>query len=191
MIGRIFLRGLVGVAPIALTIALIVWLFEFLERIFAPPIKAIIGAGNYFPGLGVIVAVIIIFAFGILLNLWIVKHLHALFERIFRKIPLVKTLFNSISELMSFFRKDDSKKNNQVVIVTYKQFSFLGLITREEFDGQIAQLGGDEDVAVFIPMSYQIGGFTTICKRSEVKPIDMPVDQALRFSMTAGFGNRN
>ncbi len=46
--------------------------------------------------------------------------------------------------------------------------------------------GGEDGVAVYLPMSYQVGGFTLFMPRSKLQPVDIPVDEALRFALTAG-----
>ncbi len=119
MIGRIFVRGLLGITPVVITIALVIWLFQLLEHIFAPIVIAIIGPENYFTGLGVIIAIIIIFIFGLLLNHWLIRYFHSLFEKLMGHIPLVKTLYNSIADLMNFFRADSQNSHNKVVMVEY------------------------------------------------------------------------
>jgi uncharacterized membrane protein len=64
----------------------------------------------------------------------------------------------------------------------------MGLITQQDPAQIPAEIKrGDEDViAVYMPMSYQIGGYTTFIPRSRTTPIDMTVEQAMRFALTAG-----
>jgi uncharacterized membrane protein len=64
----------------------------------------------------------------------------------------------------------------------------IGFITREDFGDLPVGIGGDDAVAVYLPMSYQIGGFTTMVPRSAVQPVDMSIEQAMRFAVTAGMG---
>ena len=85
---KIFMRGLFTLAPICLTLALIIWLFGFLESMFSVPITAILGDNRYFPGLGVLCALILIFIVGAFINTWMVKKLYAWGEELVRRIPL-------------------------------------------------------------------------------------------------------
>ncbi|MCB1117097.1 MAG: hypothetical protein KDK50_00795, partial [Chlamydiia bacterium] len=72
-IGSIFLRGLVTIAPIALTIALVVWLGTFLEDTFRIPYLELFGPKYYFPGLGILTAVVVIFFIGVVVNTYLVQ----------------------------------------------------------------------------------------------------------------------
>ena len=87
---------------------------------------------------------------------------------------------------MSFFNTGDKKESNKVVTVTIGGIKMIGLVTREAFDDLPEGIGGKDDVAVFFPFSYQIGGFTTIVPKSMVKPVDFSVEKGLRFIATGG-----
>lgn len=184
--GKIFKRGLIAVAPLAVTIALILWLFNALEGIFSTPIKAIIGDQYYFSGLGILVALVLIFLIGTVINNWLIQKISTGFEALLTRIPLVKTLYNSVCEMMSYFKSKDAQKEGQVVIVEVAGMELIGLVTRETFDDLPSGLGKDGDIAVYLPMSYQIGGYTVILPKSKVKRISMSVEEGMRFAVTAG-----
>ena len=95
--GSIFKRGLIAVAPLALTLALFFWFFNMLEGVFSVPIKALIGK-YYFSGLGILVALVLILLVGSVINNWIIQKLSKAGEALLKKIPLVKTLYNSIGK---------------------------------------------------------------------------------------------
>ncbi|MCK4934825.1 MAG: DUF502 domain-containing protein [Simkaniaceae bacterium] len=184
--GKIFMRGLLAIAPIIITIALVIWLFGFLEDTFRAPIQAIIGPKHYFPGLSIIVALVIIFIIGVIINNWVIQKLYALGERILKKIPLVKTLYASVCDIMSFFQVKGEHKKDKVVTIEVQGLRLLGLVTRENFDDLPPGIGNDDDIAVFLPFSYQIGGFTVMMPKSKVKVVDMSIEQGMRFVITAG-----
>jgi uncharacterized membrane protein len=184
--GKIFKRGLIAVAPLALTLALLLWLFNTLEGIFSVPIKAIIGAQYYFSGLGILVALVFIFLIGTIINNWIAQKVSTAFEKLLRRIPFVKTLYNSIGEMMSYFQSKETQKEEQVVIVEIDGMKLIGLVTRESFTGLPKGIGEEGDIAVYLPMSYQIGGYTVILPKERVKRIAMSVEEGMRFAVTAG-----
>lgn len=186
MLGTIFKRGLLAIAPIAVTIALIQWLFSTLEGVFSVPIKAVIGPEHYFRGMGIIVALVFILLVGTIINNWIVQKISLLGEAILNKIPLVKTLYNSIGEMMSYFRSKEQQSQGGVVMLDIQGIKLLGLVTRESFKELPIGIGAEGDIAVFLPLSYQIGGHTIIVPRSKVTKIDMNVEEAMRFAVTAG-----
>jgi uncharacterized membrane protein len=183
--GKIFFRGLVAIAPIGITIILIIWLYNHLEYIFGGPISYFFPK-VYFPGLGILVAVLILFLLGLLLNHLLMQRFYDWFERTLKKIPLLKTIYTSVTDLMSFFNTNDKNKKNVVVMVNIAGVSMMGLVTRESFDDLPNGIGTKDDIVVFFPFSYQIGGFTTVVPKSMVKPVDFSVEKGLRFMATAG-----
>ncbi len=62
----------------------------------------------------------------------------------------------------------------------------MGLVTRESFDDLPEGIGDDQTVAVYLPMSYQLGGFTIMVPKDKIHPVDMTVDRAMQFLLTAG-----
>jgi uncharacterized membrane protein len=183
--GKIFKRGLIAIAPLALTLALFLWFFNTLEGIFSVPLKALIGK-YYFSGLGILVALVLIFLVGTVINNWIIQKFSSLMERLLTKIPLVKTLYNSIGEMMSYFGSKEKHREEQVVLVEINGMRLVGLVTRDSFKDLPPGIGGEGDLAVYLPMSYQIGGYTVFLPRSRVTKLDMTVEEGMRFAVTAG-----
>ncbi len=70
--GKIFKRGLIAIAPLALTLALFFWFFNVLEGAFSVPLKALVG-DHYFSGLGILVALVLTFLIGIVINTWLIQ----------------------------------------------------------------------------------------------------------------------
>ena len=103
------------------------------------------------------------------------------------RIPLVKTIYGGIRDLMGFFqgRSKESGPGN-VVVVNVSGMKLLGFVTREDFRSLPSGIGEEGDVGVYLPMSYQIGGFTIFVPRSTLTAVDMSVEDAMRFTMTAG-----
>jgi uncharacterized membrane protein len=186
MIKRLFVDGLKLFIPFALTIAILVWLLGAIETFFGQIIQWIIGPQHYFTGLGLLVGIVCVFLMGIVYNAWLTRWIYHLAEKIMRRIPLVKTLYNSIQDLMMFFDKKQAGKYGKVVLFRWQGLELLGLMTREEFHELPEGLAAEGTVAVYLPMSYQIGGYTVHVPMDEVRPIDMPVDAAMRYILTAG-----
>lgn len=187
MIAKIFLKGLAAILPVAITIALLVWFFSLIEGTVGFVIKKLIGPEYYFPGLGLIIGLIAVFLIGFAMNAWIGQKLYKLTDKLFKRIPLVKALYGAITELLKFFSAKNDKNDGNVVIVTILGMKLIGLITRDKFDDLPPGIGNEGEVAVYIPMSYQLGGFTVIVPRSTIKPIaDMTTEKGLRFAVTAG-----
>lgn len=183
--GKIFRRGLIAVAPLALTLALFFWFFNVLEGIFSVPLKAMVGK-YYFSGLGIIVALVLIFFIGIIINSLLIQRCSNIIESLVTKIPLVKTLYNSIGEMLSYFGSKENQKEGQVVLVELAGVRMVGLVTRDSFKDLPEGMGKEGEIAVFLPMSYQIGGYTVFVPKSSVTKLSMTVEEGMRFAVTAG-----
>lgn len=183
---RIFMRGFIAVMPIGVTLALVIWLATLVESYSSIPIKKLIGPENYHLGYGILLAFFTIFLIGTVINNWIVSRLHSLSDKLLSRIPLVKTLYRSVTDLMGFFKGSTAAESGRVVIITVAGMKLVGLVTRENFRDLVEGIGSDSDVAVFLPFSYQIGGYTVIVPKSMAKPTMLTVEEGLRFAMTAG-----
>jgi uncharacterized membrane protein len=199
--GKTFLKGLVTIFPLLVTVVAIIWLVTTAEQVLGAPIQAVLPEGYYVLGMGVVVGAVLIFAVGLMLNIVIARALFHRFELLLNRLPLVKSLYGSVKDLMGYFM-DSNQKGQQVVMVTLggpflppgadgqgahgTPMKLLGLVTRQDFSDLPAGVGDDQCVAVYLPMSYQLGGFTVMVRRSQVEPIEMSTEDALRFAITAG-----
>lgn len=185
---KTFGRGVIVVLPIAVTAYLIWWIAWGIEGVMKG-IGSVLPLSVYYPGMGLVTAVLLVFAVGLVMKSTLGKKLWLVTESMFERIPLVKSLYGSLRDLMDFFSGKKSNDLNQVVMVdidgTGRQ-RLMGLVTRETFDDLPQGIGDKDHVAVYLPMSYQLGGFTTIVPRSAITPVDMSIEQAMRFTLTAG-----
>jgi len=142
----------------------------------------------YRPGLGVLAGILLTVGVGILLKIWIFRKIFALGEAMLKKIPGIKSIYGSIRDLVGFFDASKQKGFDKTVMVSIgdDHTRLMGLVTRESFTDLPEGIGDDETVAVYLPMSYQLGGFTVMVPKSKIQAVDMKVDQAMQFVLTAG-----
>jgi len=186
-IRRVFLGGLMAVLPLAVTAYIVYWAGSAAEALFGRVFKWIFPDRHYVPGIGVLFGLALIFAVGILIHLWFVRGLMRLGARLLDRIPFVKTVYGSVRDLMSQFGGSAGQEAHQVVMlrVGSGDARLLGVVTRSQFDDLPAGLGTPDDVAVYLPMSYQVGGFTVVVPRSRVEPVDLSFQEAMRLALTA------
>lgn len=198
---RRFLAGLATLLPIALTLYAVWWLIGVSERLFGGLARALLPQGWYLPGLGVVLAVGMVFLFGAVLNAWIVARLVALGEYLLERIPLVKTLYTGLRDLLGFVSAGGQGSDlKSVVSVELQQgVHAIGFVTDKDAGTAMPELAtGTDDplVAVYLPLGYQIGGHTLYLPASRLTPLDLPVEEAMRVVFTAGVnrprrGNRD
>ncbi len=184
---KIFFTGLAAVLPVLLTVYILGWLGTTAESVLGGTIKLLLPDRWYRPGMGLVAGVALIFLVGLTLRAWVVRRFFSLGERLLNRIPLVKAIYGSIRDLMNFFGGKD-QGFSQVVLVRFgdTQIKLLGFVTREDFSDLPAGLAGDDIVAVYMPMSYQLGGYTVMLPRSAIEPVNMSMQEAMKFAVTGG-----
>ena len=186
-IGKLFVQGLIAILPIVVTLYLVYWLATTAESVLGQVIRYIIGDA-YIPGLGVLFGVLITLGVGVLLRLWLFRKVFSLGEALLQRIPGIKSLYGSVRDLVGFFDSSKQKDFDKTVMVAIgdDKTRVMGLVTRESFDDLPEGIGDDQTVAVYLPMSYQLGGFTIMVPKDRIRPVDLKVDQAMQFVLTAG-----
>ena len=181
-----FLKGLIFTLPLVITFGLLFWLFSTAETVLKIPLEYMLPEGWYVPGMGVISAFLIIFTHGVLIQTYFIKHivkfLEDAIEFILDKIPLVKTLYGSARDLMFFVAGDKGDEMKKAVAITFdNDIRLIGFVTKEN-----ANIVGDGNlVAVYLPMSYQVGGYLVYVPRERCEPLDISVQDAMQVVLTA------
>ena len=194
-LGRSLLRGLVVVGPIGLTIYIVVLVVKALDEVLGAWLRALMPE-TYITGMGLMLALVLVILIGMLLDSFVVRILVGVAEDMLERLPLIKTIYGSLRDLAGFFsHARQAQHARQVVLVTLPDsgLKLLGLVTREDLSDLPAEFGSPDHVAVYIPLSYAWGGYTTIVPRSALIKTHMSVETALRFAVTAGMsvGNEN
>lgn len=182
---QIFLRGLATVLPVALTLYLIYWLAVSSERLLGGLIKLVLPDQAYWPGMGLVVGVLLTFAVGLLVRAWVVGTVLRWGERLLESIPLVKTVYTGLRDIFSFAAGGKQKQGlNRVVRVKLPGGMYMiGFVTSESPSWRPE---GEDFIAVYVPLSYQIGGHTVLIPPAMLEPLDMKVEDAMRLALTAG-----
>ena len=185
-LGKLFLKGLAVVIPAALTLAILWWLARGAERLLGGLLSESLPAGWYVPGMGLLSAVAITILIGLLTHVILFQRLFAVGEAILNRLPLVKSIYSAIKDFMGYLSPDSKKAMRKVVLVKLpgQVFELIGFVTREDFSGLSIRLSVDDPVAVYLPFSYQIGGYTLFLPRSSLTPIDMSFEDAMKLVLT-------
>lgn len=185
---RIFLKGLFALLPILLTLYLLGLLAWWAESSLRAAMLMVVPEERYIPGVGLLLAVLLIMLFGLLVDQYLVKRALDHAELVMQRVPVVKSVYGAIKDFLGYFSSMRRQQMNQVVLVKLPgtPIRVLGLVTREQFNDLPDGVGGDDCIAVYLPMSYQIGGYTLILPRDQVEPVDMSIEDGLRFALTAG-----
>jgi uncharacterized membrane protein len=189
-LGKIMFQGLVAMLPAVLTLYILFWLVRTAETVLGGMLGVLLPAGWYIPGMGLLTGLVVIFLFGLALNAFLVRKLLALGESLMNHIPVVKTLYGSLKDFVGFFASKRETQFNQVVTVELEfggtPMRMIGFVTRSDFSDLPAGIGSEGEIAVYLPLSYQIGGYTVIVPRSVIKPVNISTHRAMGFVVTGG-----
>ncbi len=189
-ISTTILTGFITLLPVVLSIYLLYWLAVSSENVMGTALQWVLPQASYFPGLGMIAGLVVVYIVGLLMKAILVRQLFAFGEKILYRLPLFKTVYRAMRDLFDFFTP---KKEGlgQVVAVTYNGMEMIGFITQTEQQRLPESFRGQDKVLVYLPMSYMIGGFTLFIPREHVRPINMSMEEAMRFALTAGITGKN
>lgn len=182
---QIFLKGLFTFLPIAVTIYILYAGIVIMEGMLGTTIERFFPA-FYIPGAGFLLTIIFIFILGLLLNNFLTASFFANVEKQLLKVPFIKAIYSPLKDLMNLFSQNGAKELKSVVLVDIGtgDIKALGLVTRDNFKDLSAAEHLHDRVAVFIPFSYGLGGYTLLVHRSKITEIDMPADKAMSLAIT-------
>ncbi|WP_371370660.1 DUF502 domain-containing protein [Sporomusa aerivorans] len=178
---KYFINGLIVIVPIAITAFVIVYIFSFTERLLGQYLPI------HFPGLSLIVVLLVIVLIGWLSSHWLLKKLLGYGERLVCSIPVVKFIYNSVKQLSTaVFESQKLLQNAVLVPYPHPGVKALGFVM-PELSAPLAEKFAEEHVCVFIPMSLNLtSGFNIILPRRDIIPLDVTSESALQYVITAG-----
>ena len=182
---RVFLRGLAAILPLALTGYLAYAAVVAGETLLRNAVLLFLSEQDYWPGMGFLLSIALVLVIGLLMYSFVVRQVYSRLTALLERIPIVKSVYGMIVDVVRLFASADEKPFQKVVLVRLPEgMEQIGFLTRAGFD-DLPEIGVGK-VAVYLPMSYQIGGFTVFVPRASLTPVAMSVEAAMRFAMTAG-----
>ncbi len=171
-----FARGLVLLAPLAVTIAVLWYVFTsvdgWLGRLVELP-----------PGAGFVVTVALITLVGFLGSSFLTRSVVAWLERAMARLPFVRLVYGSTKDLLNAF-VGEKRRFDKPVLLTFipNGTLILGFVTQESMQ----QLGLIDHVAVYCPHSYAWSGQIYVVPASLVRPLDVNSADAMAFAVSGG-----
>jgi uncharacterized membrane protein len=188
-VAKIFFRGLAAILPLALTGYLVYAAVVAGETLLRKLVLLVLPQERYWPGMGFVLSIALVLLIGLLMYSFVVRQVYRRFTAMFERIPVVKSVYGMIVDVVRLFGSADERPFRRVVLVRMQEgIELMGFLTREDFADYPDV--GEEKVAVYLPMSYQLGGFTVVVPRDAVRDLAIPVEEALRFCVTAGVAHR-
>ena len=182
-----FLAGIVVLVPIGFTLYLTIFLIKISSKLLPNEINP----NNYLPfsipGLEILLSVIIIIIVGGISLSFFGKRIVSLINDIFKKIPILRTIYSAIGQMTQSFTSTGKDKKSVVLVEYPKKGSWaVGFATKEN-DGEISKKVNKQMINVFVPTTPNpTSGFLLMYPKDEVIYLDMSFEEASKFIVSAG-----
>jgi uncharacterized membrane protein len=179
---KYFLQGLLFIAPLAITGYIVYQLFTLVDNILKDYL--IRWFDIYIPGLGILIIILMLILIGFMGKTILARPFIIFFNRLLKKVPLLKVIFSAFNDLFSAFVGKEKKFNRPVLVLVNHTSSLekLGFLTEDD----LSKLGETEKVAVYFPHSYNFSGELFIVPRENIRPVDMNPADVMKFIVSAG-----
>jgi len=197
LIFKPLLKGSLIVFPVLITIWVIWSLVRWIDALGQKALAPFLLDHLIFPGSGLIIVVVILLVVGLLFQFNYINWIFSKIEKYLLKFPLVKTVYSAMKDLAGMF--DNNQNSDQQVVLVDMQSKGLGyivgMITNKTLPSAINNslnnnTTENQIVAVYLPMSYMVGGYTILVERERVEVVDWSFEEAMRFALTAGVSQK-
>ncbi len=186
-----FITGLIVLLPIIGTLMVINWLINLSDKLLAllpeayQP-QAIVGF--HVPGIGAVFAVLVVMIIGMLATNFFGKRLLAWFDALLARVPVVRSVYGAIKQLMEAVLGSRANAFRKVVLVSFPQEGqwSIGFVTGPARlplpTEQVAGL-----VAVFVPTTPNpTSGWLLFVKEDELRVLPMSVEDGMKMVVSGG-----
>ncbi len=190
---QLFFQGLIVLAPIGITIWVVLGLFNFVDNILPNIIQALApgllpqadgGIPKKIPGLGFAVVIALVLFVGWVSSLFVVGRLVAVLDTVLEKTPGIKFIYSSVKDFLEAFAGNKKKFDKAVLVnIDAPDVWRVGFITQQNAH----EFGMPEHVTVYVPHSYAISGITYIVPRERVKLLhNVSAADAMKYAVSGG-----
>jgi len=188
---KYIIAGLLVWLPFAATVVIVKLVVDLLDNIillFPPEYQPSAVLGFSIPGFGIILAISILLITGMLAANLFGRRLVEFWEAILNRIPLVRSIYNSVKQISTTILDSNGKSFRKVVMLQYprKGIWSIGFLTNEDVSTDIDELNEDL-VAVFVPTTPNpTSGFIIMAPRDDITELDMSVEEGFKFIISMG-----
>lgn len=182
---RYLLTGFLVVAPISITIFLLLWFVSIVDQLLAPVVYSVLG--RHIPGLGLGAAFLLLLIVGFLGSNIIGKHLLSVIEELLNHIPVFNWLYRTVKQLTEVFSPGGKVQFKSVVMVEYPRPGVyqLGFVTNKV---RYERPGGEPEelFTVYIATNHLYIGDIILVPRDKVVKTDLTLQQGVQYYLSAG-----
>lgn len=176
-----FLKGCLVLFPIVGTVYAVWFLLSTVDTLMRRLLDLAPWWDAIAPGIGVLVAVMVITSAGIVASNVVGRTLVSAFEGLVQKLPLIGLLYSAIRDVINAF-VGERRSFDRPAVVRIGDVRVFGFVTREDFEHSSLQ----GHLAVYIPQSYNFAGNLVVVPRDRVELLDVPGSDFLAFVVSGG-----
>ena len=185
-----FIAGIVILIPIGITVYLTIFMVSISSKILPKEINPNHYLPYDIPGVEILMSIFLITLIGWLSLSFIGKKLLNLFDNILKKIPILRTIYPAIGQMIETFTKSEKGKKNVVLVEYPRKGSWaVGFATKKN-SGEISEKTNKKLINVFVPTTPNpTSGFLLMFPENEVIYLDLTFEEASKFIVSAGTSN--
>ena len=188
---RYLINGLLIWVPVLVTVLVVRFILELMDQtllVLPRALRPDTLFGLHIPGFGAVLAVLIVVLTGLLVTNFIGRALIAIWEDLLERIPFVRALYGGVKSFSETILSNSGKSFKHVLLVEYPRAGIwsIGFQTTDNLP-EINEKLGAEHVCVFVPTTPNpTSGFIFMMPRSQVRTLNMTVDEAMKMIVTLG-----
>lgn len=190
IVGNI-LKGLAILLPVVITVVIAQWLFLTIEGWLRPLLQALLPDSWYWPGFGILAFLAICFAIGLSARLKAISWVWDIPGKILMRIPGASQVYGLVTDLIEVMSgKNFSDESVVMVKLPNSEVELVGIVTKKggNRNDRMSSLMEEEQIAVFLPMAYNVGGYMIMIPKSCTRSVDMSPAEALQLVLSGGLG---
>ena len=179
---RSFITGFFVTVPLFISVVTFFWIFEFVDGLTTPLFTRLFR--RHIPGLGILTTTAAVVAVGAFATNVIGKRLLQTVEGYLLRVPVFRTIYAPVKQLVAAFSPDNELGFKRVVMLSDKQGYSLGFLTKE-FTVDRGR-GPEPMLSVYVPTNHLYLGDIVICERARATFPDITVEEGIRIFLTGG-----
>jgi uncharacterized membrane protein len=180
---RSFIAGFFLTVPLVVSVAALVWIFGIIDSFTAPLAARVLG--REVPGLGILITLLVVLLTGAVATNVIGRRLLTRGERWLMMIPVFRTIYAPVKQLVAAFSPDNEYGFKRVVMIEDSHRGWvMGFLTKE-FTVDRGR-GGESLMAVYVPTNHLYLGDVVVYPRDRAFFPDVTVEEGVRIFLTGG-----
>ena len=180
---RRFIAGFFVTVPLVVSVAALVWIFGIIDDLTSPLATRLVGRAA--PGFGILIMVLFVLVVGAVATNVIGRRILGRAEQMLTRVPVFKTIYSPVKQLVAAFSPDNEYGFKRVVMVDDERRGLvMGFLTKE-FTVERGQ-GPEQLIAVYVPTNHLYLGDIVLYPRARAFYPDLSVEEGIRIFLTGG-----